>query len=295
MKSLTTNVFSKTPDLDTYKQTYKAVDGWATWYTTKNYTTEDALRVALTSITGAKVKQKREAKVDISREIQLYRPTKVTITAITVESKWSGSGDVMSDVDVNILDSFTHDIIAEFKSVGSDFESYKFNRGTLSLDVTGKNLFILEVYQYADAMPGGNDVKTRRVTIEFTFETDVVVSDFTLRCVDEEGYPMSGVHAKISGMSFELLTGEDIISLPDGNYTIEATAFIGKEKYFGELDFNIPTNVVTVILEWVPPPLPWYVIPLVVGSLGVGAIVTVGSVVGRPRAAPPVVILREKY
>jgi len=293
--SLTTNVFSKTPDLDAYKQTYKKIEGWTLWYTTKNLVSEDALRVALTSATGAKVKQKREAKVDISREIQLYRPTKVTITAITVESRWSGSGDIISDVDVNILDSFTHNVIAEFKSVGSDFESYKFNRGTLSLDVTGKNLFILEVYQYADAFPGGNDVRTRRATIEFTFETDVVVSDFTLRCVDVDGYPMSGVHAKISGMSFELPTGEDIISLPDGNYTIEATAFIGKEKYFGKLDFSVPTNVVTVTLEWVAPPLAWYVIPLVVGSLSVAAIVTIGSVVGRPRAAPPVVILREKY
>lgn len=267
---------SKSPSLTEYIQTSKTVSGAPYSYTTKNDAGEGALRVGVVVVTPiyGEVKQRREAKFNILNELLRYNPTRVTISEIYVESKWSGSGNVGSDVDVFLKDVYGT-VVYEFKDVASAFERYSENRAAPNLDVTGQQQFSIEVYQDAWAAPGTNEIRTRNMRVTFVFETAVDVYPVIVRIIDEQGNFFPDSHAKVDTISWDFPSGQDTIQLPTGDYTIDAWGYIGGTKYTGKKAFNVPADPEVTVTLKPPSLLPWWWwIPVVtVGGLAAMAVV----------------------
>jgi len=283
----------KEPKLESYVQTHKNVWGMLQWYKTEKYAAENALRVAITgsliSVLPGGVDKKWEARVDITPEMQLYHPTKVMITSVSAESKWSGAGIASSDVNIYIYNA-AHNLLGKV-SIDSDQDKYKPNSKLVSpvIDVTNQSSFIIEVIQNVSVSGygSGNDVKTRYATIEFSFETSAAVYPVLVRCIDQEGIPMYGVHLSVDGQAFELPAGEGTINLPAGSYKATATAFVGKTKYEGSKNFTVPVGTVTIELKTALELPWWWWIPATIAGLGALALLF-----RRQKQPPPIIVVR---
>jgi len=290
---LTIVPIGKSPELIEYKQTSKNVTGSPTWYTTDNDIKGGALRTAVTSAIGATVKQTREASFSIINELHMYNPTRVIISEISVDSTWSGSGVLDSDVDL-FLKNVYGDILVEFKDINSGFEEYQKNSIFPNLDVTGQNQFSIEVlHDVWVGIAGGNDVRTRNMTVKFLFETDTELHSILVRLQDEHGILLYDSHARINGSTYDFLGGQDTIQLPAGDYQIEAWSWIGKIQYVGSESFNVPENVaITVTLKekfYLDLPDWWWIPAVAIGGL-VGLWVVRKYVIGE--AKPPILVIK---
>jgi hypothetical protein len=262
---------SVSPDLESYLQTYKNVagqSGYPNWYTTENDVSEGAIRTAVTAVVlSIGVEQRREAPINITGLLQTYNPTRVIVKEISCESKWSGTGLVSSEV-VLALKNINKQVLHEF-NVASGNDDYQNNSSSPGLDVTGQSQFLLEVYHGVRAEAGGNDVKTRQMTVTFELETATTIYDIYIRLQDEQGNLMYGARARIGSLTYDFPNGESTIQLPEGTYTIEAWAHIEERTYRGNSSFKVPDDPqVTVTLQsesWLPDW--WWIIPVGVGGI----------------------------
>jgi len=278
---------SKAPLLGEYKQTSKTVDPLTQWYTTKNDAEEGALRVAVT-IGG--VRQHREAVFNILNELRMYNPTRVTISEVYVESKWSGYGyGLDSDVDFFLKDIYGNHLV-DFKDVHSDFESYRENYAYPGIDVTGQTQFSIEVMQYVHAGTGGNDVRTRNMRVTFLFETATATYPITVRIIDEKGNLFPQAYGRIDTTSYDFPAGSATLELPAGDYTIEAWAYVEDKKYSGKKTFNVPRDPEVTVTLLYRPPLPWWWwIPVAFAGASAGFVAL--SIV-KPKRAPPIIVVK---